>query len=172
MWSDELDAPRFRLMNAQEILNRLSRLGWLQNGIIQITHLPQLWKRQRKASNANTKLETTNKPCGASPLERPVRHCLEWMRARGYPQPPRSACYFCPYKSNAEWRKLRDEEPEEWARAVEIDGLIRAGVRDTTQKLYLHRSLTPLADIDLSTAEDRGQLSVGFGEECEGMCGV
>jgi hypothetical protein len=54
---------------------------------------------------------------------------------------------------------------------VRIDELIRGGVRGTTQKLYLHRSLKPLAEIDFSSAEDKGQGTL-FGDECEGMCGV
>lgn len=40
--------------------------------------------------------------------------CLRWMRDRQYPRPPRSACTFCPYHSNAEWRDLRDSQPEAW----------------------------------------------------------
>ena len=29
------------------------------------------------------------------------RHdCLRWMQEKGYPQPPRSACVFCPYMSD------------------------------------------------------------------------
>jgi len=35
----------------------------------------------------------------------------------------------------------------------------------------MHRSLVPLDQVDLSTAEDRGQLNL-FLNECEGMCGV
>jgi hypothetical protein len=38
----------------------------------------------------------------------------------------------------------------------------------------LHASLVPLDQVDLSTPEDHGQLSLldGFGMECEGMCGI
>jgi len=45
--------------------------------------------------------------------------CVEWMLAEGYPEPPRSACIFCPYHSDEEWKRLRDKEPEEFQRAVE-----------------------------------------------------
>lgn len=98
-------------------------------------------------------------------------HCLEWMAAKGYPTPPRSACYFCPYKSDAEWQRLRDTEPEEWYRAIAIDRVIRDGIGGTKERLYLHRSLRPLPDVDLRTAKDFGQVDA-FGNECEGMCGV
>lgn len=97
--------------------------------------------------------------------------CLAWMERNGYPRPPKSACVFCPYHDDALWRDMRDNDPESWQRAVAMDRACRNGVRGTTQKLYLHRSLRPLEEVDLSTAEDRGQYRL-FGAECEGMCGV
>lgn len=102
--------------------------------------------------------------------------CLQWMMRNGYPQPPRSACTFCPYHSDNEWRRLRDEQPDDWADAIKVDAAIRQGFKtiqgtNATKQLYVHRSLVPLPDVDLSTPEDRGQLSI-FGNECEGVCGV
>jgi hypothetical protein len=103
---------------------------------------------------------------------RMTRHdCLNWMQLSGYPQPPRSACVYCPYHSDHEWRQLRDTDPEGWAEAVRVDEVIRTGVRGTRDPLYVHRSLKPLAEVDLSTAEEHGQISM-FINECEGMCGV
>lgn len=98
------------------------------------------------------------------------RDCLNWLARRGYPRPPRSACVYCPYRSNEEWRALRDS-PLDWAEAQRVDALIRTGVRGTRDPLYAHRSLKPLAEVDLSTDEDRGQISM-FVNDCEGMCGV
>lgn len=96
--------------------------------------------------------------------------CLNWMQRNDYPRPPRSACIGCPYHSDHEWRSMRDERPEEWQDAIAFDASIRkaGGMRGDT---YLHRSLKPLAEVDLSTAEEAGQASL-FGQECEGMCGV
>ena len=97
--------------------------------------------------------------------------CKQWMRRHGYPEPPRSACTFCPYHSNSEWRSLRDNDPEGWNQAVEVDRIIRDGGGKTNEKLYVHRTLTPLEKVDLSTPEDHGQESL-FGDECDGMCGT
>lgn len=102
--------------------------------------------------------------------KRMSRHdCLRWMEKNGYPRPPRSACVGCPYHGNDEWRSLRDNRPEEWQDAVEFDRGIREGIRGTKNRLYLHRSLKPLDDVDLSTDVERGQLT--FLDECDGMCG-
>ena len=49
------------------------------------------------------------------------RHnCLEWIEQKGYPKPPRSACFFCPYHSNEEWRLVKQNQ-EEWNEAVNLD---------------------------------------------------
>ena len=100
--------------------------------------------------------------------------CLLWMEKHNYPRPPRSSCVFCPYHSDNEWRRLRDDEPKEFQRAVEWERQNQAlNVHDETAggKIYLHKTCKPLDEVDFSTAEDRGQLSL-FGNECEGMCGV
>lgn len=103
------------------------------------------------------------------------RHdCLLWMERNGYPKPPRSSCVFCPFHNDHEWRRLRDEEPEAFAEAVAFEKKLQA-VKAQTDNMravpYLHRSLVPLDQVDLSTLEDAGQMSL-FGNECTGMCGV
>lgn len=100
--------------------------------------------------------------------------CLDWMESHGYPEPPRSACVFCPFHSNREWRRLKDEEPDEFARAVQFERDLQSAKSrsdnfDATP--FLHRDATPLDLVDLSTAEERGQMTL-WNEECEGMCGV
>lgn len=103
---------------------------------------------------------------------RMTRHdCLRWMEVKGFPKPPRSACVYCPHHSNKEWRRLRDEEPEAWARAVEFDARIRTGIHKVRAKCFVHRDCVPLPDVDLSTDAENGQ-GLLWGNECEGMCGV
>ena len=97
--------------------------------------------------------------------------CINWMEKQGYERPPRSACIWCPYHNDAEWRRMKAEDPGSWSEAVRMDEMIRGGVRGTEEKLYLHRSLKPLAEIDFRNATDVGQVDM-FEEECEGMCGL
>ena len=98
-------------------------------------------------------------------------HCLEWMRKHGYPEPPRSACVFCPYHDDAEWQRLKETEPEEFRKAVRFENDLQ-GVLDTVSGLqgspYLHRSCRPLADVEFN---DDPQIDL-FSSECEGLCGV
>jgi hypothetical protein len=100
------------------------------------------------------------------------RDCLNWLDAKGYARPKKSACFFCPYRSDAEWDNLRQTDWVAWDEAVEIDKLIRVGDshRAKGQRWFLHRSLKPLDEVKLTHAE-RGQPDL-FGNECQGMCGV
>lgn len=95
--------------------------------------------------------------------------CLQWLRRHGYPEPAKSACIGCPFHSDEQWRALR-QRPDEWADALEVDVAIRNQPGSRGQQ-FMHHSLVPLSEVDLSTAEDRGQLNL-FNNECEGMCGV
>lgn len=97
--------------------------------------------------------------------------CLEWLKRHDYPIPGKSACTFCPFHANATWRNMKRNDPEKFADAVAVDSLIRNARDPSKGQFFLHRQCVPLADVDLSTAEDRGQLNL-FNNECEGMCGV
>ncbi len=103
------------------------------------------------------------------------KDCLEWMESKGYPMPPRSSCVFCPFHSNNEWRRLKTEEPLEFARAVAFEKQVQIAKRNSTNSdstPFLHVERIPLDEIDFSTlAERNGQQNL-FGNECEGMCGV
>lgn len=86
--------------------------------------------------------------------------CLKYLADR-WPWPvPRSACVYCPFKSNREWLEMRENAPDDWAAAVAFDEAARPFG-------YVHRSEQPLATVAL-TPGDRGQMML----ECEGMCGV
>ncbi len=105
--------------------------------------------------------------------KRMTRHdCLMWMEKRGYPSPPRSACVYCPFHSDAEWRRLKEEDPGGWDEALRVDDMLRHGVKGAKESLYLHRSRVPLGEVDLETDEDRGQEVWDFNAECSGYCGT
>ena len=100
--------------------------------------------------------------------------CVKWLEAFGIPHTvPRSACVFCPYKSDHEWLLLRESDSDGWNRAVEIDEALRVdGVvvnRNCNDKLYLHKSCIPLKEVHLTDGE-RGQSAFSF--ECEGGCAL
>ncbi|WP_206692302.1 hypothetical protein [Azospirillum sp. INR13] len=87
------------------------------------------------------------------------------------PEPRRSARIGCPFHSDAQWRRLRNGDPDAWADAVAVDRAIRTGFRVIRGEVYIHRSAVPFDEADLMTEADRGQLDL-WPNECEGLCGV
>ena len=82
---------------------------------------------------------------------------------------------FCPYHSNLEWRRLKDEEPEAFAEAVAFERAYQAAKIQTVSEKgfvpFVHAARVPLDKVDLSTDLERGQPDL-FINECEGMCGI
>lgn len=97
--------------------------------------------------------------------------CEAWLREHGYPVPAKSACTFCPYRTDREWRAMRDHDPEAWADAVAIDAMVRDMHRHgkIRGELFVHRSGVPLDQVDLRTDEEVGQ---GMLMVCEAGCGL
>jgi hypothetical protein len=97
--------------------------------------------------------------------------CLGWMRGRGYPDPPRSACVQCPYHSDDEWLSLKDNEPEEFEKAVQYERRLQdtfGRIPTFEGTVFLHKSLIPLSEVKFKS----GDNPKAFVNECEGMCGV
>ena len=97
--------------------------------------------------------------------------CINYLENRVPHEVPRSACVYCPYKSNREWLRLKKAGGPDWQRAVEIDKGLRTKGTPLEKRLnfpaYLHRSCKPLEECNL----DEDQMSL-FDLECEGGCGL
>ena len=114
--------------------------------------------------------------------------CQRWLDAHGWPGVPRSSCIGCPYHSDRQWVELREHAPQEWADAVAFDRAIRHGhpaaIHKTALrgKAFLHPSLRPLDQVDLAPPTRVGRSDAdaakaadeadGFGNDCQGVCGV
>lgn len=98
--------------------------------------------------------------------------CLTWMKSNDYPRPPRSACVFCPYHNDPEWRRLKEQEPEAFQEAVKYEAGLQKAMSQVSGfrgRPFLHRSCQPLETIDFTVKSDQLEM---FINECEGMCGV
>lgn len=96
------------------------------------------------------------------------KDCINWLDEHGIEIPPRSACTFCPFHNTAEWCRIKSTT-EDWSEAVAVDEAIRNA--RPPYDLFVHPSRKPLADVDLRTSEEKGQLSL-WDDECSGICGV
>lgn len=88
------------------------------------------------------------------------RDCASWLTDHGYPVPPKSSCRFCPYHSNAYWRRMRDTQPEEWNKAVAFEAALHQGKLPGVRGIpYLHKSMVPLPLAPIDEAETgQGEL--------------
>jgi hypothetical protein len=106
---------------------------------------------------------------------------LHYMEHSNYGTAPRSACIVCPFHDNSEWKRLKENHPEEFEYAVQFDEWLRdensnsVGINNfrkgnSKSEQYLYRKKIPLRDANFDEPKDY-QYSL-FDDECEGMCGV
>lgn len=104
------------------------------------------------------------------PLKMSRNDCQSWWEQH-YPHVPltKSSCIGCPFKSDVAWKHMKDSQPEEFEDAVQFDHAIRnaAGKRG---QCYLHRSLKPLAFVNLNDSQIG--LDLDDGVYCAGGCGL
>ncbi len=97
--------------------------------------------------------------------------CIDIVKSAGLPLPPKSSCYMCPFRSDTQWKRLKEQYPEDWAKAVVIDKEIREN--DIYNSLYLHRSRVPLENAVLLEKQERVLPLFGDTAECDsGYCFV
>ena len=98
-------------------------------------------------------------------------HCIDYLKTKGI-ESPRSACYFCPFHSPLEWKRIGKKERQ---KAVDFENKIHAifdkkGITVLKNKPYLHRSMQPLEAIDFDSQMDL--FYDPMDDECFGVCGV
>lgn len=109
--------------------------------------------------------------------------CLKWMQANGYPEPPRSACLFCPFHSDHEWQRIREGDPDEWQYVIDFERRLQevTGRCETLRSMpFLHPSLVPIDQVTLkpkkaATGEKQVTMHDMWNDiknECDGMCGI
>jgi len=92
------------------------------------------------------------------------RNDCEYWLYENYPniKVGKSACLGCPFRCNLEWREVKMNSSE-WLSVVEFDKKIRnTKGQITSDKLFLHRSLKPINEIDLRNELEKGQLPFDF----------
>ena len=99
------------------------------------------------------------------------KDCLEWWEER-YDRPlERSVCIGCPYQSPQRWVETKHRWPELFAEVVQMDANVR-GKLAFAKEPYLHLRRIPLAEaVNLDEAR-LGPEGDGFGNECQGYCGL
>ncbi len=98
--------------------------------------------------------------------------CIDWLQHHGLDVPPKSACTFCPYRSIADWERLKRNGGVDWAEAEAVDEAIRSKRVNQGHLLFVHPGRKPLSEA-VSIPEDYGSEQFEFEMPCDsGMCFV
>ena len=52
--------------------------------------------------------------------------CLRIASDAGLPQPPKSSCWFCPFKTTEQWTRMRREAPDLFERAARLERILQS----------------------------------------------
>ena len=95
------------------------------------------------------------------------KDCIDFVMEELGVIPKKSACYMCPYMSNKQWKDLRDNQPNDWKKAIDYDELIR-NLNPNVQN-FIHRDRIPLKEANLDSDAFQPDF---FKTECMGGCGL
>lgn len=71
--------------------------------------------------------------------------CMNLITRAGLPIPPKSSCWFCPMRKLSAWREMHDRQPDQFARAAELEQTINERrARLGKDNVWLSRALKPL----------------------------
>lgn len=93
--------------------------------------------------------------------------CMNIIDRAGLPIPPKSSCWFCPYHSLKQWRRLKEHTPDLFAAAVDLEHKVNEKrARLGRDEMRLCYNLIPL-----EKAIQHSQLDMFDGDACEsGFC--
>lgn len=101
------------------------------------------------------------------PLTR--QDCINVIVQAGLPLPSKSACIFCPFHTLRRWQHMRQNEPEHFWYAADLETFINQRRQMLgLDPVWFSSKLRPLAEV--TTELVQGSLFEVQDEECEGYC--
>lgn len=98
--------------------------------------------------------------------------CINLIVRAGYPEPPKSACIFCPFHTLARWQEMRQHDPDQFWKAANLEKFLNERRATLGQApVWFTRMLKPL---DQATHEysQTGLFDNAFDGCEEGYCGL
>lgn len=97
--------------------------------------------------------------------------CKQIIQDAGLPVPPKSSCFFCPFKSRSEWRAMPQAQPDLFVKAIALENIITRKKIEKGKKLFMladsKRPLTHIVGLDESlqacqSDNDREEIQYNF----------
>ena len=97
--------------------------------------------------------------------------CQQLIKDAGWPVPPKSSCFFCPFHRPQTWSEMRRDEPELFWKAADLEAqLIKRREMLGKDPVYLTRFAKPLAEA-IGEAQDMLPLDGVEWDACDtGHC--
>jgi hypothetical protein len=91
--------------------------------------------------------------------------CRNYILSKGYPDPPHSACVWCPHLDDSQWARMKKYSSSDFERAQKI----QKEVHDADKKggVWLHKSRKNLDVINFSQQEllfEKDECETGYCE--------
>lgn len=99
--------------------------------------------------------------------------CIELVKKAGLPEPPKSSCWFCPFKTFDRWQTMRREKPQLFSKAVAMEKTLsdRAESLGRSKTYFTSRGTTRSAPLDEVTSDQLSLLESLDLDFCEsGFC--
>lgn len=97
--------------------------------------------------------------------------CIELIGQAGLPIPPKSSCWFCPFHTIRKWQEMREQEPDLFWKAAELEVYLNEKRQNILHKdkVWLSSKLIPL--VQATTFYQQGTLFHDKEDACDsGYC--
>lgn len=123
---------------------------------------------QRVNPKRATKIEKAIYPLIELNLNRSA--CQQIIANAGWPVPPKSSCFFCPFKRAQEWSEMRRDEPHLFEKAAQVEDMINTKRSERGKDpVFLSTAGIPLRDA-MAEAQDMLPTAVDWGSCDSGHC--
>lgn len=94
--------------------------------------------------------------------------CVRFIKEElGWPKAPKSTCWTCPNQSDEQWLEMKQNDPDDFAKAVALDKANRL----IDPNAFLHKSCVPLDEVDFETlCTQKAEASTGKDGCDSGYC--
>lgn len=98
------------------------------------------------------------------------RDCIQFIMEQGYPVPPKSGCFYCPFQRINQWKELRSNHPDLWARAIQLEKNGSNYPEMTLSNFKRHGKPLTLEEVDMKLGTSLYDFEEKVIEECSGSC--
>ena len=97
--------------------------------------------------------------------------CIKYIIGQGFPVPPKSGCFYCPFQRLDQWKELRFKHPDLWQRAVILEKNGSHYPQMTLSNFKKKGSSLTLEDVDKQLGKSLYDYEFDPAEaECSGAC--